>query len=164
MGQIDQPLVKGSINKSQVIYVEPISAKNAVFSGDKSGDKSRTDQERQAIDASYKQRIVDALKAKGFNAKIASGRVKSGLVLSGAVTKFEHGSAAARIMVGMGAGSSNIYTTLQVDDRDHAKTLSKFEVIATSGGQGGIVASGSFMDTHMRDGAEKVATYFETSN
>jgi hypothetical protein len=163
MGQVDQELATGSVSKTALISVETISAREARFSGDKSGEEKRVNEEKAAIENSYSQRVADALRKKGYNAKAVSGAAH-GLVLSGKVTRFEHGSAAARIMVGMGAGSSNIFTDFKLEDRDKAKTLSKFEVIATSGGRGGLAAAGSFMDSHMEDGAEKAADYIDKAN
>ncbi len=164
MGQVDQALASGAITKTTPIYVEPVSAQNVKFSGDKAAETKRTDEEKATIQQRYNQQIAEALRKKGFNAKAVTERVNSGIVLVGSVSRFEHGSAAARMMVGMGAGSSNLFTDFKIEERGQApKVLSKFEVIATSGGRGGWSAGGSFMEAHLSDGAEKVAEYVEKS-
>jgi hypothetical protein len=43
-----------------------------------------------------------------------------------------------------------------VEDRTNSKTLSVFEIIATSGGNSN---PGSFMEAHLADGSEKAAEY-----
>ncbi len=159
MGKVEQALQTGAVTKTTPIYVEKVSTTEAKFSGDKSGDAARVASEKASIENAYNMRIVDALKAKGFNASVANGPVTKGLVLSGKVTKVEHGSAAARIMVGMGAGSANMFTDFKLEDRTTKKVLSKFEVIATSGGTGGLQAAGSYLDAHLQDGSKKVAEY-----
>jgi hypothetical protein len=164
LGKVDQALEKGAITKSQTIYIETISAKEIEFTGDKAADVKRTNEERAAIEELYSRKIALALRAKGFDAKPVTAPVKAGIVISGRVTRFEHGSGAARALVGWGAGSSNLYTNFKIEDRSQAKLLSKFEVIATSGGQGGLANTGSFMEKHLADGAEKVVDYIVKAN
>ena len=59
----------------------------------------------------------------------------------------------------MGAGSSNIFTDFVLENRSTGKVLSRFEIIATSGGRGGMMAAGSFMKEHLDDGSRKAADY-----
>jgi hypothetical protein len=156
MGQVDQPLDDGAITKTTPIFVESVNAANASFSGDKSADIKRTTEEKDEIHDVYNQKIAEALRAKGYNAKYVTEPAKSGIVITGDVTKIEHGSGAARFFVGMGAGSANMYTNFKIEDRSATKTLSKFQIIATSGGSS---STTSFLDTHMADGAKKVAEF-----
>jgi PBP1b-binding outer membrane lipoprotein LpoB len=160
MGTVDQELQQGSFDKTAPIWVESINAKDTKFSGDKSADAKKTEATRTKIEQVYNQKIVDELVKKGYNAKVASGMMKKGIVLSGNVSKIENGSAAARYFVGMGAGSANMYTTFMLQDRGNNKTLSKFEIIGTSGGESGL---GSYLDKHLEDGAKKTAEYIDHS-
>jgi hypothetical protein len=160
MGAVDQELQTGAFDKTTPIYVEAIQSQDTVFSGDKSADPKTTDAARSKITQKYNQLIVDDLVKKGYNAKVAIGIMKKGTVLSGAVTKIENGSAAARYFVGMGAGSANMYTTFKLEDRERKKLLSKFQIIGTSGGESGL---GSYMENHLADGAKKTAEYIDTS-
>lgn len=160
MGKVDQELQQGSLDKSTLISVEPINAKETNFSGDKSADKKKMDEARAKIEETYNRKLVEALTKRGFNAKVATGPVTKGVVLSGNVTKIENGSAAARYFVGMGAGSANMFTSFKLEDRTNAKVLSKFEIIGTSGGSSGL---GSFMENHLVDGSKKTAEYLDNS-
>jgi len=47
---------------------------------------------------------------------------------------------------------------------DGSKLLRKFEIIATSGGNGGLQAAGSYLKAHIMDGAEKTAEYLAEAN
>jgi Domain of unknown function (DUF4410) len=164
MGMVEHQLAHGALQKGETIYVEPISADAAAFSGDKAGDAQRVGEEKALIKSRFARQIADELRKKGFAAQAVTERPKSGVVLSGHVTRFEHGSAAARILVGMGAGSSNLYTDFELANVATKQVLSKFEVIATSGGNGGLQSAGGYIDAHLNDGAEKTAEYISESN
>ena len=160
MGTISKELDLNSFDKSKAITVNVITADGIEFSGDKANDETVKLSESKTIEAVYNIRIADELRKKGFQAKVSTGKpANSGIVLNGKVTKFEHGSGAARFWVGMGAGSSNLYTTFTLTDLDHHEDLAIFEVIGTSGGSGGWTAMGSFMNAHLIDGGKKVAQY-----
>ena len=158
---VGQPLEKGVITKDTTIYVESISAKNADFSGDKSAEIQKTGAAKQEIEFAFHKKIVDALKKLGYKAVAVDTPKKDGIAITGKVSKVENGSAAARFFVGMGAGSANMYTNFTILDRKTAKTLSSFEVIATSGGESKM---GSYMEKHIADGASKVAEFIDTSS
>ena len=161
VGNVETQMQPGAISKTTPIMVETISAKDTFFSGDKSGDKQRTEENRTKIESQFNRMLVDALNKRGFNAKIATGPVKSGVVLSGTVTKVENGSAAARYFVGMGAGSANMFTDFKLEERSATpKTLAKFQIIATSGAEQNV---SSYMDRHLADGSSKTAEYLDKS-
>lgn len=162
MGVVEQGLSKGSVASGETIYVAPITADAADFSGDKAGDSSRVGDEKSEVKSRYFRMVADSLRKKGFNA--VTEPVKGGLVLTGQVTRFEHGSAAARILVGMGAGSSNMYTNFVLTNPTTHQTLSRFEIIATSGGNGGLQAAGGYINAHLVDGAAKAAEYIADAN
>jgi hypothetical protein len=160
LGRVEQPLEKDSLSKSEVIYIEPISAMETTFSGDKSTEEERLTEERKKIESTYDRQIADALIAKGFNVKVGKAPTKSGKVIAGKVTRFDHGSASGRFWMGaFGVGASKLYTDVKIHDNSTGKTLALFEVIATSGGRGGIIALGSFIDSHLNDGSKKIAQY-----
>jgi hypothetical protein len=161
MGVVDQNLEQGSISPDQAIFVERVSANDVQISGDKAADAVKVSDEKAQIEQRFNRIIADDLRTKGFNAQAINGQATTGLVLTGKVTRFEHGSGAARFLVGMGAGSSNLYTDFQLTDVKTKKVLSKFEVIATSGGNS---APGGFISAHMTDGAKKVADYLSKAN
>lgn len=152
------PLRPGGIAKGETIFVKEISADNATFTGDKSEDDKRVSDEKKIIKHGLASEIIIQLNKRGFVGKPYAPGAK-GVVLDGVVTLFEHGSGAARAWVGMGAGSSNMH----VDVKLHrgAETLADLEVIATSGGRGGLTAMASFLHAHMQDAAAKTVKYLE---
>lgn len=158
LGVVEQELDRTAVSKTTPIYVESVSARDTVFTGDKSNDMGKVSGEKAEIEARYSLLIVGALKKRGYNAQLAKAPVKKGVVIGGNVTKFAHGSGAARYFVGMGAGSSNMFTNFTIEDRSFSKVLSKFEVIATSGARSDV---SGFIDAHLSDGASKVADYIE---
>lgn len=150
-------LQKGAFSKADVLLVKDVSADNAVFSGDKAGDTQRVNEEKHTVKSQFANQLIVWLKKKGFNAKpYAKGG--SGKILEGVVTKFDHGSAAGRAFIGMGAGSSNMVIAFKLMSEKNAP-LADFDVVATSGGRGGVFSMGSFMEAHLSDGAEQTAEY-----
>jgi len=158
MGQVDTALEKNVITKTTPIFVEPISTQYAGISGDKAGKADVVAKEKSTIESTFHQKIAEALRAKGYNATAVSKGKTSGIVISGFVTKIEHGSAAARYFAGMGAGSSNMFTDFKIEDRSKKKVLSKFQIIATSGGESGF---GSYLKEHLSNGAKQVVEYIQ---
>lgn len=159
MGYVDKHLAAGDIPKGTQIYVEAIKADKVIFTGDKADDQQRLKEERQIIESRYHRLIASQLQKKGFKATAVDSVQRTGVVISGSVSRFQHGSGAARFLVGMGAGSSNMYTDFVIEDRTKKTQLSKFEVIATSGGRSGLESMGGFLDAHLEDGAEKVSEF-----
>ena len=80
-------------------------------------------------------------------------------MLEGKAPLFEHGSGAARALVGMGAGSSNLHLAITLHRGSFV--LADFDVVATSGGRGGLISMSSFIHAHMTDASEKIAEYLE---
>lgn len=156
MGKVEHAVDSSAISKTTPIYVEQIDPSAATFTGDKANDTNTQSSEKNQIQHTYNMRIVDALRAKGYTATVAKEKVTKGIVLSGKVTKIGHGSGAARYFVGMGAGQANLITDFHLEDRTAKKTLGKFEIIATSGGES---RPGSYMEKHLEDGSKKVAEY-----
>jgi len=154
------PLEKTAFTKTTPIFVEPISADNAQMSGDKSAKADVVAKEKSKISDMFNTKIAEALRAKGYDAKAVISAPKTAVVMTGEVTRIDNGSAAARYFAGMGAGSSNLYTNFKIEDRSQGKVLSKFEIIATSGGESGF---GSYLDQHLKNGAKQLAEYVEKS-
>ncbi len=80
------------------------------------------------------------------------------LWIDGRITRFEKGSAAARLFVGMGAGSSYFDATVNVKDAATGNTLGTIVVDKNSWVLGGGLAAGQSVEGFMRGGAKKVAT------
>jgi len=159
MGNVDQQLTTGALNKSEMIYVMPIDTNSIELSGDHSKDAATVDKIKKTLNDKYRQEVVTQLHKEGFTAATAEKKPAKGKVLMGKVTKIENGSAAARWFVGMGAGSANMFTNFELTDG--AKSLTKFQVIGTSGGSS---AMGSFLENHIMDSAKKTAEYLSKAN
>lgn len=151
-------LEAGALTKTDKIFVETISADHATFTGDKAEDSKRIAEEKTLIKELFAPEIIAQLKKKGFQASRPE-KGQKGITLTGNISLFEHGSAASRMFVGMGAGSSNLHMNVKL--QKEGKTISDFDVIATSGGRGGLSAVSSFLKAHIEDGAEKTAEYLD---
>jgi hypothetical protein len=159
LGKVDQELDRTLITKTTPIFVEQISTKSAAFEGYDENDADKKSSDVKKVEANYASEIAKALREQGYQANAVSTTAKAGIVITGDVKTIDRGSAAKRMWVGMGAGSSNLDTNFTIEDRTQRKVLSKFEVKATSGGRGGLASAGSFIDEHMSDGGEKVADF-----
>lgn len=162
-GQIKQErtsLQAGAVSKTETILVKPFEASQMRVTGDKADEAARVHQEKVFLNQGLSEQLISDLKKKGFNAKRYSPSEK-GAVLEGSVPLFEHGSGAARALVGMGAGSSNLHLAVKLHRGN--TTLADFDVVATSGGRGGLISTGSFIDAHISDASEKIVEYLEKS-
>ena len=159
LGKVDQELDHSRITKTTPIFVESISTKTAAFEGYDENDGDKKSSDVRKIESNYASQIAKALRDQGYQANAVSAAAKAGIVIMGNVTMIDRGSASKRMWIGMGAGASNLSTYFTIEDRSQRKVISKFEIKATSGGRGGLVSTGSFIDEHMSDGGEKVADY-----
>ena len=81
----------------------------------------------------------------------------STLLIGGPITKFERGSTAARLWVGMGAGSSYLDALVEVRQGTTGALLGTVLVNKNSWGGGGALAAGQTADGFMEEAAKKVA-------
>lgn len=81
----------------------------------------------------------------------------STLLIGGPITKFERGSTAARLWVGMGAGSSYLDALVEVRQGTTGSLLGTVLVNKNSWGGGGALAAGQTADGFMEEAAKKVA-------
>ncbi len=79
------------------------------------------------------------------------------LVIDGEITRYERGSAAARLWVGMGAGSSYLDALIQFREGGTGNLLATMDVNKNSWGGGGALAAGQTADSFMEEAAKKVA-------
>ncbi|HEX2880671.1 MAG TPA: DUF4410 domain-containing protein [Polyangiaceae bacterium] len=163
LGRVDVPLT-GGVRKEIPILVETISSNLMGFSGDNAENRQRQAQERELIEQEYAPAIVNALNEKGFRAQLGSGGFVEGraLTLSGYVSEFEHGSKAARVMVGFGAGAAELYTHFTLTDNGNDTVVTEFEILSTSGGRSGQYGFHTSLPGHISDTADAVAQYLAT--
>jgi hypothetical protein len=163
LGRVDVPLT-GGVRKEIPIHVEAISSNLMGFSGDNANNRERQAKERELIEKEYAPAIVNALNEKGFRAQLGSSGVAEGrvLTLSGYVSEYEHGSKAARVMVGFGAGAAELYTHFTLTDNGTDTVVTEFEILSTSGGRSGQYGFHSSLPGHISDTADAVAQYLAT--
>ncbi len=159
MGAVTKPLDRSKVSQETTLYVFPVATDDIRFEGDKAEDTARLKEEKAEIAERYHSMLISKLIEFGYKAEMAPKNASEGIAIKGKVTRFDHGSGAARALVGMGAGASNLYTDFVVMDMTNKEVIGKFEVIATSGGRGGLSAMSSFIDAHLTDGSEKAAEY-----
>jgi hypothetical protein len=161
VGAVRTPLQKGAILKTEQITVMPFTAEEAVFEGDMAADGPRITQEKQIIRDRLASQIARELACWGYQAEpFAGGANTARIVIEGKVTRFDHGSGAARWLVGTGAGSSDMFIRVRIYSGSRENVLADFDVTATSADTGGFESMGrSFLDEHIADGAEKIRQY-----
>lgn len=161
MGVIEQPLKKEAIASDRIIYVIPVNVDNARIKGDKANDQQRISEIKSELRARVHREIANDLRKKGFKAEAVDTVPKAGLILEGKVTQIDNGSGATRFWVGFGAGSANMFTDFKLYNKNGDETLTKFEIIATSGGNS---RPSSFLEAHIEDCASKTAEYITQAN
>ena len=85
------------------------------------------------------------------------------LLINGAITRHEEGSAAARLIVGMGVGSSYFDAVVEFRDAPTGRLLGTMNVDQNSWVLGGGLAAGQNPQTFMREAARKIASEIERS-
>ena len=150
-------LGENTINKTDLILVKEISADRAHFTGDKSAEEARVTGEKSQIKSQLSDEIVTNLKDRGFNAKLASAGGAGAFVIEGAVTEFDHGSAAGRLF---GAGGSSTMTA-DLKIIKGKTTVADIEVQGVSEGTG-FTAMGSYLKPLMKNIATQTAKYIST--
>jgi uncharacterized protein DUF4410 len=81
----------------------------------------------------------------------------STLLIGGAITKYERGSSAARLWVGMGAGSSYLDALVEVRQGAAGTSLGSVLVNKNSWAGGGALAAGQTVEGFMEEAAKKIA-------
>ena len=79
------------------------------------------------------------------------------LSISGRITRLTEGSAAMRLWIGMGAGSSYFEATTELADAESGKALGTIATNKNSWALGGGIAAGQSVQSFMQGAAEKIA-------
>ncbi len=161
---VKTPLQPGAVSRSQTFLVKDFAIENAVFAGDNADDASVVAQQKADIPGDLRRELVMALSRCGFKAHSYDEGVRVGdaVVIDGAVTHVNHGSGAARAWVGAGAGAAWMRAVVRIYKAETpADTLSEFTVEASSGGRGGLFASGDFTHSNVRDLADATAGFLD---
>jgi len=129
---------------------------------DKSGlspDKSRSYSETMAVAVrSFPDLIAQKVRDTGaFQDVVRGPSPGKALSISGRVTRLAEGSAALRLWIGMGAGSSYFDATTVLTDTESGASLGQLTTDKNSWALGGIIASSQTVQTFMQGAAEKIA-------
>ena len=116
-------------------------------------------EEKRVLRVQFANRLIIELKKRGFDARLY-GKASGGKILVGKVLEFDHGSAALRGFIKQGFGASSMLVTFKVLSEKNAP-LADFDVLASSGGKGGVFNMGSFMEDHIADASVQTAKYLD---
>ncbi len=78
------------------------------------------------------------------------------LTIGGAVTRYVEGSAAARLLVGLGAGNAYFDATVEVRDGLSGKLLGTLTVDRNSWGGGGLLSMSQTLDSFMQEAVKRL--------
>lgn len=87
----------------------------------------------------------------------------STLVVNGKITNYTEGNAAARVLVGFGAGSSRFEGMVDFTDGNTGARLGSVVIDKSSWALGGAIAGGQTVERHMKGAAKKVANELYTA-
>ena len=132
----------GQISKTDTICVKNFDASQAVFKGEYSDVPEKVSEDRARIPGIISTEMMKYLMAKGYTVKSYSADVTGNeVVVDGAVTVVERGSAAARMLVGMGAGKALMRANVKIYRASAPDSaLAEFPAVGSSGGSGGVLA------------------------
>jgi len=158
-----------------------VSEYNKVYIGNFAGDSSATkfkgktqeiiDNKRKAFEdqaaqhgAEFAQILATEIRSRGvFEEVIVSDDAtdEKALLVEGVVKRFKQGNAAARLLIGFGAGSSNFDADVYIKDLSTGDTIGTVIVDKNSWALGGAVAMTQDMRSHMVSAAKKIAADLE---
>ncbi|MEM7432737.1 MAG: DUF4410 domain-containing protein [Pseudomonadota bacterium] len=144
-------------------FTESASA-NKKFKSNEKGQKKKAEYEVdvQAAAATFVEYLeAELVKREVFESirrGLEDGDDTAGvLVIGGDVTRYERGNAAAKFLVGLGAGSTYFDATVNVMDASSGEVLGQIFVDKNSWGLGGVISASQNVEGFMRGGAEKTA-------
>lgn len=136
------------------------------FKGKDATSKKQTHQaDADAAAGAFADLIVSELRKTNAFSQVSRGDTPQpgAIWIDGKVTRYERGNAAARLFVGMGAGSSYFDAVVNVRDPETRNVLGSIVVDRNSWVLGGGIAAGQNVDNFMRKGAQKVADELKTA-
>jgi hypothetical protein len=106
----------------------------------------------------FADRIAANISEQGVFKKVSREPLKEkSVVISGAITKYDEGSAGLRLLIGFGAGSSHFEADVKITDSESNQELGQIIVDKNSWALGGIMASAQTPETFMSEAAKKIA-------
>jgi len=106
----------------------------------------------------FADRIAARINEKGVFSRVSREPIaEKSIIVSGAITKYNEGSGALRLLVGFGAGSSYFDADVQIYDSTTQQVLGKIVVDKQSWILGGIAASTQTVEGFMDGASKKIA-------
>lgn len=121
--------------------------------------KSQDDQKILSEGKRFADIITTEVKAKKIFDKVERNTKYNGkaLLIDGKITEYQEGSAAARMLIGLGAGSSHFDAKVNIKDNKTKKNLGEIDVNKMSWALGGAIAASQDVKSHMNSAASKIA-------
>ncbi len=143
------------------------ATENKVFKADAKGQAKKAEYRAdvKAAGVTFAEYIQAELEKLGFLESIARGGEagEGALLIDGKITRFERGNAAAKFLVGLGAGSTYFDAVVRVRDASTGAELGTIVVDKNSWVLGGVISASQNVEGFMRGGAQKVAREIYTA-
>ncbi len=140
---------------------EDSATENKVFRSDEKGQakKSAYRAEVQAAGVTFAEFIKAELDKLNFLDEVSRGSEagEGALLIKGKITRFERGNAAAKFLIGLGAGSTYFDAVVSVTDGVTGNELGTIVVDKNSWVLGGVISASQNVEGFMRGGAQKIA-------
>ncbi len=151
----DAPL----LDVSQYQTVSILDFANATSTKKKTNEKAKEYNDSVEIAGRlFADKIAAELRKAGMFAEVVRGATeKEALVIYGDITRYAEGNAAARLMIGLGAGSSYFDAMVSFKDNLKDSDLAVMEVDRNSWVLGGGIAAGQTVEGYMDKAAKKIA-------
>lgn len=137
------------------------ATENKVFKSDEKGQAKKADYraEVNAAGATFAEFIKAELDKLGVFAEVERGSEagEGALLIDGRITRFERGNAAAKFLIGLGAGSTYFDATVRVSDGATGAELGSIVVDKNSWVLGGVISASQNVEGFMQGGAKKTA-------
>lgn len=106
----------------------------------------------------------DLLSKKSFaSIERNAERCDHAILIDGEITEYKEGNATARLLIGLGAGSSHFDVTVNIRDYTSKELLGVIKVDKMSWGLGGALAAIQDVTSHMKSSSEKISTQISNS-
>lgn len=141
---------------------EDEATENKVFKSNEKGQAKKAEYRAdvKAAGVTFAEYVQAELDKLNFLESVSRGDEAAGegaLLIDGKVTRFERGNAAAKFLIGLGAGSTYFDALVRVRDASTGEELGTIVVDKNSWVLGGVISASQNVEGFMRGGAQKVA-------
>ncbi len=137
------------------------------FKANEKGQEKKAEYVGQVRTASgtFSEYLVEAIKSSGAFTEVRRGDSadEGELFLTGDITRFARGNAAAKFLIGLGAGSTYFDAVVRLHDGANDGALGQIVVDKNSWALGGVISATQNVESFMRGGAKKTADQLYTA-